>query len=150
MDNFSARLKEALKLRNYKASDLAKRTNIERGTISNYLIGKYKPKAKNVLLIAEALKVNVPWLMGDEEVPMEIDPAIEYHVSEEDVYARAYLKLEYSELVEMNISQDEWCALYDEFETLSDNSKMDIMKYIYLNFAMAKMIKYKKEENIKF
>ena len=55
-----------------------------------------------------------------------------------------------NELVEMNISQDEWCALYDEFETLSDNSKMDIMKYIYLNFAMAKMIKYKKEENIKF
>lgn len=148
MDNFPARLKEALKHRNFKASDLAKRTKIERGTISNYLSGKYKPKAKNVLLIAEALKVNVPWLMGNEDVPMEIDPAIEYHVSEEDVYARAYLKLEYSELVEMNITKEEWCALYDEFELLSENSKTDIMKYIYLNFAMAKMVKYKDENNI--
>ena len=147
MDNFPMRLKEAMKAKKFKAIDLANATDIDRGTISYYLSGKYKPKAKNILLIAEALKVNVPWLLGNEDVPMEIEPSIDYHVSEDDVHARAYLKLEYSDIVEMNISKEEWCALYDEFETLSDNSKMDIMKYIYLNFAMADMIKFKDSQN---
>ena len=136
----------ALKHRGYRQVDLAKATNIERGTISNYLNGKYKPKAKNVLLIADVLKVNVPWLLGDEEVPMEIDPNVEYYVSEDDVNRRAYLKLEYSDAVEMNISKEEWCALYDEYDTIPEKFKADILKYIYLIFAMAEMLKKKEEE----
>ena len=138
-----------MRLRGCRQKDLAEATRIDHGTISNYVNGKYKPKARNVILIAKALNVNTPWLLGAEDVPMEIDPNIEYHVSEDDVYARSYLKLEYSDLVEMNISREEWNALYDKFEKISDTFKTDILKYMYLVFAMDSMLNSvgKKEEN---
>lgn len=140
MENFPNRLKLAMQFRGYRQVDLANETGIERGTISNYINGKYKPKAKNVLLIADALKINAPWLLGDAEVPMEVDPNIEYVIDPEDVNRRAYMKLEYSNLVEMNVSQEEWCALYKQFDALSEKSKIDIMKYIYLIFTMEEIL----------
>lgn len=149
MDNFSKRLKTAMKERGYSQADLVNLTNLDRGTISRYVRGSIKPKAKNIVLIADALRVNVPWLLGDEEVPMEIDPAIDYHISDEDIYARTYIKLEYNDVVEMNISKEEWCVLYDKFDTLSDKSKIDIMKYIYLIFTMEDLIKNREKQNEK-
>ncbi len=141
MDNFSKRLKTAMKERGFSQADLVNSTNLDRGTISRYVRGSIKPKAKNIVLIAEALNVNVPWLLGDEEVPMDIDPAIDYHISDSDIYARTYIKLEYNDVVEMNVSKEEWCVLFDKFDTLNDKSKIDIMKYIYLIFTMDDMVK---------
>ena len=149
MENFPLRLKDAMKARGYKAIDLSNLTNIDRGTISYYLSGKFKPKAKNILLIAEALKVNVPWLLGDEEVPMDMDPSVDYYVTEDDVYTRAYLKLEYSDVVQMNVSREEWNVLFDKFENVSDKFKTDILKYMYLVFAMDEMIKIKSNKDDK-
>lgn len=145
MDNFSNRLKIAMKDRGFSQADLVNATNLDRGTISRYVKGIIKPKAKNIVLIAEALNINVPWLLGDEEVPMEIDPAIDYHISDGDIYARTYIKLEYTDVVEMNISKEEWCVLFDKFDNLSDKSKIDIMKYIYLIFTMDDMVKNNKK-----
>ena len=140
MENFPKRLKLAMQIRGFRQIDLANETGIDRGTISRYLNGEFKPKAKNVILIADALKVNELWLLGNGEVPMDIDPSIEYVVDPDDVNRRAYMKLEYSNLVEMNISQEEWCALYKQFDTLSEKSKIDIMKYIYLIFTMEEIM----------
>ena len=141
MENFSKRLKIAMKDRGFTQADLVYSTNLDRGTISRYVRGNVKPKAKNIILIADALKVNVPWLLGDEEVPMNIEPAIDYHITDEDINARTYIKLEYSDVVEMNVSKEEWCVLFDKFDTLSDKSKIDIMKYIYLIFTMDDLVK---------
>lgn len=146
MDNFPARLKKAMRYRGFRQIDLANETGIDRGTISYYISGKFKPKARNILLIAEALKVNAPWLLGEDEVPMEIDPSTEIVTSELDYYKTAYIKLEYSDVVEMNISQEEWNILYDEFARCSDNFKADILKYLYLVFAMDEMINQSKEK----
>ena len=143
MNNFPSRLKKAMRYRGFRQADLASKTGIERGTISNYVNGKYKPKAKNVILIAEALKVNTPWLLGEDDIPMEIDPSVDYVLSEVDYYKTAYIKLEYSDIVEMNISQEEWCALYKDFDRCSENFKADILKYMYLVFAMDEMINSK-------
>lgn len=146
MENFSKRLKIAMKARGFSQADLVEATNLDRGAISRYVRGEFKPKAKNIILIAEALNVNVPWLLGDEDIPMDIDPTIDYHITDDDINARTYIKLEYSDVVEMNISKEEWSVLYDEFSNLTDKSKTDIMKYIYLIFTMDGLIRNNKDK----
>ena len=145
MENFSKRLKLAMKDRGFSQTDLYNATDLDRGTISRYVSGSVKPKAKNIMQIANALNVNVPWLLGEEDVPMDIDPLVDYHVSDESLNARAYIKLEYSDAVEMNVDREEWNVLFDKFDTLSEKSKVDIMKYIYLIFTMDDMVKNNKK-----
>ena len=147
MENFSKRLKIAMKERGLNQAELASLSNLDGGAISRYVRGEIKPKAKNIIMIADALKVNVPWLLGDEDVPMEIEPSIDYHISDEDINARNYIKLEYSDVVEMNVSREEWNVLFDKFDTLNDKSKIDIMKYIYLIFTMDDLVKNKDNKN---
>lgn len=147
MKNFPERLKKAMRFRGLRQTDLAEKTGIEHGTISNYINGKYKPKARNIILIAEALKVNTPWLLGEEDVPMEVEPNVEYLATEIDNYKTTYIKLEYSDLVEMNISREEWNVLYDEFDILSENFKADILKYMYLVFTMDEIVNIKKSRD---
>lgn len=138
MENFPDRLKKAMQLRGFRQIDLSSKTGIERGTISNYINGKYKPKAKNVIIIAKALGVNSPWLLGAKDVPMEIEPGVDYHISDDDVNTRAYLKMEYSNILEMNVSREERTAFYEKFESLSEQAKIDIVKYMYMVFTMDK------------
>ena len=60
----SSRIAEALKQRDMKAVDLAKATGLTRGAISQYLSGKVVPKQDKLVLLAKALHVSEPWLMG--------------------------------------------------------------------------------------
>lgn len=66
----SDRIKEGMRIRDLKQSDLVERTGISKGAISSYISGKYIPKQNNIYLIAKALDVNEAWLMGSD-VPME-------------------------------------------------------------------------------
>lgn len=70
MELFSQRLKEILEIKSLKQTDLAKMTGLDKSLISNYISGKYKAKSTNLYLIAKALNVSEPWLMG-YDVPME-------------------------------------------------------------------------------
>ena len=70
MENTSIRIKEALKIRDMKQSELSKLTGISKGALSSYISGTYEPKQRNIYKIAEALNVNEAWLMG-YDVPME-------------------------------------------------------------------------------
>lgn len=65
---FSDRLAEALELRGMRLIDLSRRTGIYKGTISNYLKGKYVPKNEKAQAIAFALDVSSDWLLfgGDD------------------------------------------------------------------------------------
>ena len=63
-ENFSIRLKKALKFRKMKAAELSNKTNINKANISTYLSGKYIPKPKFLYLLAEALQVDEKWLLG--------------------------------------------------------------------------------------
>lgn len=73
------RIREALKIRGMKQVDLVEKTGIDKGQMSSYLSGRYKPKQANLSLIAKALSVDEAWLMG-YDVPMESanyeDPSI--------------------------------------------------------------------------
>lgn len=64
------RLKEALSARGMKAIDLSRRTEIPKGAISYYLLGKSSPKADRLNLICSALNVSEAWMLG-YDVPME-------------------------------------------------------------------------------
>lgn len=64
------RIKEALEIRGMKQSELVERTGIDKGQMSSYISGKYKPKQKNLHLIAKVLSVDEAWLMG-YDVPID-------------------------------------------------------------------------------
>ena len=68
MNNFRSRLLEAMSNRNMTATDLVIATGIDKGSISNYINGKYIPKQDKCFRIAEALDVDPGWLMTGDQV----------------------------------------------------------------------------------
>lgn len=69
MCSVSDRLREAMRLRGLKQTDLVIKTGIGKSSISTYLAGSYVPKQSNLYKLAKALSVNPAWLMG-EDAPM--------------------------------------------------------------------------------
>ena len=67
------RIKQGLEIREITQSQLATRANIDKGQLSSYISGKYKPRQNNIDALAVALNVNEAWLMGFD-VPMERVP----------------------------------------------------------------------------
>lgn len=66
----SKRLKEAMTIKNMRQADLAKATGLGKGGISNYVVGRYEPKADVISKLAKALNCSEMWLWG-YDVPME-------------------------------------------------------------------------------
>lgn len=77
------RIKAALETRGMKQSELVEKTKIDKGQMSSYLTGRYKPKQTNLHLIAEALSVDEAWLMGFD-VPMERNGYVDPRIAERD------------------------------------------------------------------
>lgn len=69
-DNFSFRLKLAMNRKGIKPVQLASLTGLNKGIISKYTNGKYKPKQDRLHQLAKILDVNEGWLLG-YDVPME-------------------------------------------------------------------------------
>lgn len=66
----SARLREAIEKRKISQAELARRTGLGKGGISNYATGRYEPKNEILYRLAEALDVSEMWLWG-YDVPMD-------------------------------------------------------------------------------
>lgn len=64
MTEIKERLAEALKVRDMTAAELARRSGVDKGSISNYLKGKFIPKQNAIGSMAKALNVSPAWLMG--------------------------------------------------------------------------------------
>lgn len=64
------RLREAMTLSGKKQVDLVRTTGIDKGSISNYLSGRYEPKQEAIYKLAVALDVSEMWLWG-YDVPSE-------------------------------------------------------------------------------
>lgn len=64
------RLREAMYIREKKQVDLVRATGIDKGSISNYLSGRYEPKQESIYKLAMALDVSEMWLWG-YDVPMD-------------------------------------------------------------------------------
>lgn len=64
------RLQEAMRICHKRQTDLAEETGIAKGTISNYINGRYEPKAPAIAKLAKALRCSEMWLIGFD-VPMD-------------------------------------------------------------------------------
>lgn len=64
------RLREAMDIAGKKQIDLVRFTGIDKGSISNYLSGRYEPKQEAIYKLAIALDVSEMWLWG-YDVPSE-------------------------------------------------------------------------------
>lgn len=64
------RMREAMEHAQKKQIDLVRETGIDKGSISNYLSGRYEPKQEAIHSLAVALNVSEMWLWGFD-VPME-------------------------------------------------------------------------------
>lgn len=71
-EEFSERLKFALREKNLAQFELANKTDISQQLISDYVRGRYKPSLERIKLIANVLKVSPAWLMG-LDVPMQLE-----------------------------------------------------------------------------
>lgn len=72
---FQERLKRAMFLKGIRKTDLAERVGIDRGKVSAYVSGRYKPNGETLTKIASALGVTADWLLGRDDT--KILPAIE-------------------------------------------------------------------------
>lgn len=68
MDNLAVRMKRAMFIKGIRPTDLAERSGIDKGSISHYMSGHYRPGSKSMKRIADALGVSTDWLLGKEEV----------------------------------------------------------------------------------
>lgn len=66
------RLREALEVRNMLPVELARKSGINKGTISRYLKGEIIPKQSKIVELARALNVSPAWLLG-YDTPMDSD-----------------------------------------------------------------------------
>ncbi len=64
MATIAERLKQLMSEKNVKASDIIRKTDINKGALSCYLAGKYSPSSKNIYILAKYFDVNEAWLMG--------------------------------------------------------------------------------------
>lgn len=64
---FSNRLKEVMDLRGLKIFDVAVKSKIPEQQISEYVNGRYMPRPRNLIMLAESLGVNYVWLTGESE-----------------------------------------------------------------------------------
>lgn len=72
------RLEQAFAASGLSQAELARASGIDRGSISLYLSGRYRPKADKLLRLAAALGVSAEWLTGVETSPVE--PALAFPV----------------------------------------------------------------------
>ncbi len=65
------RLEQAFAASGLTQAELSRLSGIDRGSISLYLSGKYRPKADKLIRLAGALGVSAEWLSGAEEATNE-------------------------------------------------------------------------------
>lgn len=96
----SARIKEAMHIRNMKQADLVRKSGIDKGSISHYISGNYEPKDKAIHKLAKALDVYEMWLWG-YDAPMERPEEQKKSDIKIDIADRFYNDNEFFSVVEL-------------------------------------------------
>ena len=131
MVEIRARIKQGLQMRNMKQAELADKTGIDKGQISSYLSGKYKPKQENLSLLAAALDVSEYWLMG-LDVPMEregSEEAVREQKKRFEAYVQGIYEMREPEMV---------LKLYEQ---LTEENRAKVRLYMERLLAVQKMEK---------
>ncbi|MFR4987492.1 MAG: helix-turn-helix domain-containing protein [Lachnospirales bacterium] len=139
----SDRLKKAMKIRNFKQSDLVEKTGINKSSISTYLSGEYKPKQDKIILLANVLEVNPSWLMG-YDTPMNDNSNGNNVLTLKD-------ERDIAKKVNIIINQiDSEDALMFDGEPLDDESKELLKISLENSMRIAKVIAKQKYTPIKY
>jgi len=126
-----------MQIREMTQSDLVKATGLSKPRISQYVNGTYEAKQQALYALAEALKVNISWLMGND-VPMEIDYEKLYQeVNACELIQKAYGK-EAFELIRSYLELDhvdrekfmEAVAMYSSLDVYDRGSIIERMKIL--------------------
>lgn len=128
----SERMKIALKMSNMKQVELSRLTGIDKGSISNYLYGKYEPKSDAINKMATALNVSEMWLWG-YDVPMERDKKSSPNELQLTEGERVWLQL-YHQL--SNETRDVLVNMAEAFESLpADRQRflLDAVRVVFDN-----------------
>ena len=136
-NTFRERLIKAMEIREMTQSDLVKATGLSKPRISQYVNGTYEAKQQALYALAEVLKVNISWLMGND-VPMEIDYEKLYQeVNACELIQKAYGK-EAFELIRSYLELDqvdrekfmEAVAMYSSLDVYDRGSIIERMKIL--------------------
>lgn len=117
------RIKEAMQTYGISQAELARRTEIDKSSLSNYLSGKYKPKQNGIYKIANALNVSEAWLMGFN-VPMQK----EYR---ENINADERLSDETTHLLAKLRDDKDMTALLEKYYSLEDEDQRNFVKQAF-------------------
>lgn len=93
MDIRTERLNKAFRASGMSQTELCKKTGINQGALSSYLSGRYFPKQRAIELLANALNVSIPYLMGYEDVVMEENGIVVDHLTEDGIIIEKIRKL---------------------------------------------------------
>ena len=87
---FQQRFVQVMEIRGMRQVDVATKSGLDKAQISQYKTGKYEPMQDALHKLADALNVNVSWLMG-YDVSMEIDrKRLEQEVEACELIERCY------------------------------------------------------------
>lgn len=93
MDTRTQRLNEAFNASGLSQTELCEKTGITKGAISSYLSGRYFPKQRTIELLANALNVSIPYLMGYEDIMMDENGMVVNCTTEEGILLEKIRKL---------------------------------------------------------
>lgn len=121
MTDFQIRLRKAMDEKSISASELSKISGVDKGSLSNYINGKYAPKQDKVYKIAKALDVDAGWLMTGDE-PRQIKPMPSSMPFHPDV-----IKILDEMITEYEEASDK--KLLSLFHTMTDADKEKLLDY---------------------
>lgn len=116
-ENTSQRLKRLMEYYNITQTDICKKTNIPKSSMSMYISGEREPRQDKLTLIAEAYDVNEAWLMG-YEVEMKKENA---YSDEQAVRLATYFK-KYQDILKKydNLTDENKKSVNDMINFLSE------------------------------
>lgn len=76
MSDINKRIKTAMERRNYSISELARRSGLNKGTVSKYVNSQLEPKQNAIAALAQALNVSPAWLLGLDPEPDDIESLV--------------------------------------------------------------------------
>lgn len=135
------RIKYAINLRNMKQVDVINKTGINKGALSSYISGRYKPKDDSIYKLALVLEVNPEWLRG-KDVPMELDISSYYYMNTFDDNFIINNKIEIlAKLLRNN-------NIIDENDIITDEDYDRVMKLIKDNIDKYDNFYYNSKNNV--
>lgn len=118
MSEITNKIRELMAKENMNMTDLAKKSGLNRSTISRYLSGKVEPKTEALSALAQAFHVDVVWLAGFAE------PAVPDYLA----------KYQNSEPI-----------LIEQYQILTDENKKQLENY--MSFLLSQQDKHSEDED---